>query len=376
MRQIAIYGKGGIGKSTTTQNLTAALSTMGKKIMQIGCDPKADSVKMLMNGKRQPSVLDTLRKEGEVELDDVLKTGFGGISCVESGGPEPGVGCAGRGIITSIGLLENLGAYTDDLDYVFYDVLGDVVCGGFAMPIREGKAQEIYIVASGEMMALYAANNICKGIQKFAESGGTRLGGIICNSRNVDREKELVEGLCREDRQPDDPVCAQRQHRPPVRDPQADRDPVRSGLRPGQGLSGTGQGGGREPDVRYPEADGVRRAGAGHDGMGCCRMKMIRAVIRPEAVDKVADSLEAGGFTALTRIEVFGRGKQKGIKVGNVVYDNLPKTMLMMVVDDEMLEHAVKIIEDSARTGNIGDGKIFVSPVEEAYTIRTGQRGL
>jgi nitrogenase iron protein NifH len=192
MRQIAIYGKGGIGKSTTTQNLTAALSTMGKKIMQIGCDPKADSVKMLMNGKRQPSVLDTLRKEGEVELDDVLKTGFGGIRCVESGGPEPGVGCAGRGIITSIGLLENLGAYTPDLDYVFYDVLGDVVCGGFAMPIREGKAQEIYIVASGEMMALYAANNICKGIQKFAESGGTRLGGIICNSRNVDRERELV----------------------------------------------------------------------------------------------------------------------------------------------------------------------------------------
>jgi len=192
MRQVAIYGKGGIGKSTTTQNLTAALSTMGKKIMQIGCDPKADSVKFLMNGKKQPSVLDTLRKEGEVKLEDVMKTGFGGIHCVESGGPEPGVGCAGRGIITSIGLLENLGAYTPDLDYVFYDVLGDVVCGGFAMPIREGKAQEIYIVASGEMMALYAANNICKGIQKFAEAGGTRLGGIICNSRNVDREKELV----------------------------------------------------------------------------------------------------------------------------------------------------------------------------------------
>ena len=110
--------------------------------------------------------------------------------------------------------------------------------------------------------------------------------------------------------------------------------------------------------------------------MGCLRMKMIRAVIRPEAVDKVADSLETGGFTALTRIEVFGRGKQKGIKVGNVVYDNLPKTMLMMVVDDDLLESAIKIIEDSARTGNIGDGKIFVSSVEEAYTIRTGQRGL
>jgi nitrogenase iron protein NifH len=192
MRQVAIYGKGGIGKSTTTQNLTAALTILGKKILQIGCDPKADSTRMLMGGKRQPSVLDTLRKEGEVNLDEVLKIGFGGIKCVESGGPEPGVGCAGRGIITAIGMLENLGAYTEDLDYVFYDVLGDVVCGGFAMPIREGKAQEIYIVASGEMMALYAANNICKGIQKFAETGKTRLGGIICNSRNVDREKELV----------------------------------------------------------------------------------------------------------------------------------------------------------------------------------------
>ena len=105
-------------------------------------------------------------------------------------------------------------------------------------------------------------------------------------------------------------------------------------------------------------------------------MKMIRAIIRPEAVDRVADNLEAGGFTALTRIEVFGRGKQKGVKVGDMVYDNLPKTMLMMVVDDAKLEGAVKIIEDSARTGNIGDGKIFITTVEEAYTIRTGARGL
>nr|WP_026486054.1 Ni-sirohydrochlorin a,c-diamide reductive cyclase ATP-dependent reductase subunit [Caldanaerobius polysaccharolyticus] len=192
MRQIAIYGKGGIGKSTTTQNLTAALSVMGKKVMQIGCDPKADSTRMLIGGKRQHSVLDTLRETGDVKLDDIIEIGFNGIKCVESGGPEPGVGCAGRGIITSIGLLENLGAYTDDLDYVFYDVLGDVMCGGFAMPIREGKAQEIYIVASGEMMALFAANNICKGIRKFAETGGTRLGGIICNSRKVCREEELL----------------------------------------------------------------------------------------------------------------------------------------------------------------------------------------
>lgn len=199
LRQIAIYGKGGIGKSTTTQNLTAGLSELGKKIMVVGCDPKADSTRLLLNGLAQRTVLDTLREEGDdIELDSIMKTGFNGIKCVESGGPEPGVGCAGRGIITSIGMLENLGAYTDDLDYVFYDVLGDVVCGGFAMPIREGKAKEIYIVASGEMMALYAANNICKGIKKYALKGGVRLGGIICNSRNVDREIELLRAFAEE----------------------------------------------------------------------------------------------------------------------------------------------------------------------------------
>ncbi|MBQ3778056.1 MAG: nitrogenase reductase, partial [Fibrobacter sp.] len=126
------------------------------------------------------------------------KVGFKGVRCVESGGPEPGVGCAGRGIITSISMLEQLGAYTEDLDYVFYDVLGDVVCGGFAMPIREGKAKEIYIVASGEMMALYAANNICKGIAKYAERGEVRLGGIICNSRNVDNELDLLRAFTKE----------------------------------------------------------------------------------------------------------------------------------------------------------------------------------
>jgi nitrogenase iron protein NifH len=132
-----------------------------------------------------------------VDLEDIRRTGFSGTVCVESGGPEPGVGCAGRGIITSINLLEQLGAYADSemLDYAFYDVLGDVVCGGFAMPIREGKAKEIYIVVSGEMMAMYAANNICKGIVKFAEAGGVRLGGLICNSRNVDFEKEMIEAL-------------------------------------------------------------------------------------------------------------------------------------------------------------------------------------
>lgn len=199
LRQIAIYGKGGIGKSTTTQNLTAGLSELGKNIMVVGCDPKADSTRLLLGGLAQKTVLDTLRDEGEdIELNSIMKTGFNGIKCVESGGPEPGVGCAGRGIITSISMLENLGAYTEDLDYVFYDVLGDVVCGGFAMPIREGKAKEIYIVASGEMMALYAANNICKGIKKYALKGGVRLGGIICNSRNVDREIELLKAFSEE----------------------------------------------------------------------------------------------------------------------------------------------------------------------------------
>jgi nitrogenase iron protein NifH len=199
MRQVAIYGKGGIGKSTTTQNLTAGLAEMGKKIMIVGCDPKADSTRLVLGGLAQKTVLDTLRDEGDdIELDMVLKEGFDGIRGVESGGPEPGVGCAGRGIITSINLLEQLGAYTPDLDYVFYDVLGDVVCGGFAMPIREGKAQEIYIVCSGEMMALYAANNIAKGISKYAKTGGVRLGGLICNSRKVDGERELVEAVARE----------------------------------------------------------------------------------------------------------------------------------------------------------------------------------
>lgn len=199
IRQIAIYGKGGIGKSTTTQNLTAGLAESGKKIMVVGCDPKADSTRLLLGTLAQRTVLDTVRVAGSsVELAGIMKVGFGGIKCVESGGPEPGVGCAGRGIITSIGLLEQLGAYTDDLDFVFYDVLGDVVCGGFAMPIREGKAKEIYIVASGEMMALYAANNICKGIRKYASKGEVRLGGIICNSRNVDHELDLLRAFTKE----------------------------------------------------------------------------------------------------------------------------------------------------------------------------------
>jgi nitrogenase iron protein NifH len=193
MRQIAIYGKGGIGKSTTTQNTVAALAEMGKKVLLLGCDPKADCTRLLLHGKRQATVLDVLSDGGGAcTPEQISSPGFGGVTCVESGGPEPGVGCGGRGIITSIQTLHDLNMYKEDLDFVFYDVLGDVVCGGFAMPIREGYAQEIYIVASGEYMALFAANNICKGIKKFAEAGHTRLGGIICNSRKCENEEALV----------------------------------------------------------------------------------------------------------------------------------------------------------------------------------------
>lgn len=197
MRQIAFYGKGGIGKSTTSQNTLAAMAELGQRIMIVGCDPKADSTRLMLHSKAQTSVLQLAAELGaveDVELDQVLQDGYRGVKCVESGGPEPGVGCAGRGIITAINFLEEEGAY-EDLDFVSYDVLGDVVCGGFAMPIREGKAQEIYIVVSGEMMAMYAANNIARGVLKYAQSGGVRLGGLICNSRNTDREVELIEAL-------------------------------------------------------------------------------------------------------------------------------------------------------------------------------------
>ena len=197
LRQIAFYGKGGIGKSTTSQNTLAALAEMGNKILIVGCDPKANSTRLILHAKAQDTILSLAAEQGSVEdleLEDVMKIGYQGIKCTESGGPEPGVGCAGRGVITAINFLEENGAY-EDVDYVSYDVLGDVVCGGFAMPIRENKAQEIYIVMSGEMMAMYAANNIAKGILKYANSGGVRLGGLVCNERQTDKELELAENL-------------------------------------------------------------------------------------------------------------------------------------------------------------------------------------
>lgn len=209
LRQIAFYGKGGIGKSTTSQNTLAAMAHyFGKNIMIVGCDPKADSTRLILHEKKQNTILQLAADLGSVEdleLEDALQEGAGmfgkttpngWINCAESGGPEPGVGCAGRGVITAINFLEEEGAYDEEgLDFVSYDVLGDVVCGGFAMPIREGKAQEIYIVMSGEMMAMFAANNISKGILKYANTGGVRLAGLICNARMTDREYDLAKAL-------------------------------------------------------------------------------------------------------------------------------------------------------------------------------------
>lgn len=195
MVKIAVYGKGGIGKSTTTSNLSAAFSRMGYRVMQIGCDPKSDSTKNLMGGEKIPTVLDQIREKGSenIELEDIVFEGFNGVYCVEAGGPTPGIGCAGRGIITAFEKLEELGAYdVYQPDIVLYDVLGDVVCGGFAMPIRGGYADYVFIVTSGEMMAMFAATNIAHAIQNFGKRGYAKLAGFIQNSRNVENEDELV----------------------------------------------------------------------------------------------------------------------------------------------------------------------------------------
>lgn len=192
MRKIAVYGKGGIGKSTTTANISAALSEAGLKVCQIGCDPKNDSTRLLLGRICKQTVLDCVRDKDDVQAEDIIHHGYNGVKCVEAGGPEPGVGCAGRGIIVALEKLQSLSVIDED-DVILYDVLGDVVCGGFAVPIREGYATDIYIVSSGELMSLYAANNIAKGVKRFAMRGGVRLGGIIGNSRNTPNERQLLE---------------------------------------------------------------------------------------------------------------------------------------------------------------------------------------
>lgn len=186
---IAIYGKGGIGKSSTASNVAAACSEMGYKVMIIGCDPKSDSSITLLGGKRIPTVMDTLRNQKEIKKSDIVFEGFGGVLCTEVGGPEPGVGCAGRGIIVAIETLKKTYPEFIDNDLIIYDVPGDVVCGGFVAPIKKGFVNEVYVLTSGEYMPLYAANNICRGFSRI----GMDLGGVICNSRNALHEKELAE---------------------------------------------------------------------------------------------------------------------------------------------------------------------------------------
>lgn len=201
MIKIAIYGKGGIGKSTVTSNLSAALASLGKKVIQIGCDPKADSTANLLNGKPVIPVMNYMRETDEepTSLEQITREGFGGVVCIETGGPTPGLGCAGRGIITTFSLLEELKLFKKyKPDAVLYDVLGDVVCGGFAAPIREGYADKILIVTSGEKMALYAANNINSAVKNFEDRSYAKVRGIVMNRRNVEGEEEKVRAFAEE----------------------------------------------------------------------------------------------------------------------------------------------------------------------------------
>lgn len=198
MLKIAVYGKGGIGKSTLTSNLSAAFAYSGKKVIQIGCDPKADSTLNLLGGVPLESVMSYMRVHDEdpQSLAEISRRGYKNILCIETGGPTPGLGCAGRGIIATFALLEDLGLFeTYCPDVVLYDVLGDVVCGGFAAPIREGYAEQVLIVTSGEKMALYAANNIAVAVQNFADRSYASVRGIILNRRNVPDEEKKVKAF-------------------------------------------------------------------------------------------------------------------------------------------------------------------------------------
>ena len=197
MVKIAVYGKGGIGKSTTVSNMAAAFAELGMKVLQIGCDPKADSTINLHNGIMVPTVLDLMReKKNDVSLEDMVTSGYSGVLCVEAGGPTPGLGCAGRGIIAALERLKEKGAYEIyNPDVVLYDILGDVICGGFSMPMRKGYADKVFIVTSGENMAIYAAGNIAMAIENFKDRGYAQLGGIILNRRNVKNEDKKVQEL-------------------------------------------------------------------------------------------------------------------------------------------------------------------------------------
>lgn len=197
MIRIAVYGKGGIGKSTTVSNVAAALAEMGLRVMQIGCDPKADSTILLRHGEAVPAVLDLYNKKKQsLQLEDMIRIGYNNVICVEAGGPTPGLGCAGRGIITALEKLKELGAYeVYKPDVVLYDVLGDVVCGGFSMPMRNGYADKVFILTSGENMAIHAAANIAMAVQNFKNRGYAGLGGLILNRRDVPREEEKVAEL-------------------------------------------------------------------------------------------------------------------------------------------------------------------------------------
>ena len=197
MKKLAIYGKGGIGKSTLCCNVSAILAKRGMRVMQIGCDPKADSTALLHGGQRIPTVLGLTREKGTaLTLSDAVCETASGVICVEAGGPVPGHGCAGRGIINALEWLERMGAY--DIyrpDLVLYDVLGDVVCGGFAMPMRKGYADSVFVLTSGEKMSCYAAANICMAAQQFKSRGYAQLGGLILNRRGTPDEDAAVQTL-------------------------------------------------------------------------------------------------------------------------------------------------------------------------------------
>ena len=188
-KHLAIYGKGGIGKSSTASNVAAAMGEKGIRVMLIGCDPKSDSSITLLCGRRIPTIMDTLRKKGSIEEEEVVFEGFNGVLCAEVGGPEPGVGCAGRGIIVAVQALQKVSNAIKESEVIIYDVPGDIVCGGFAVPITKGMVREAYIITSGEYMPLYAANNICRGLKTL----NTPLSGVICNEREAEHEREIVE---------------------------------------------------------------------------------------------------------------------------------------------------------------------------------------